>query len=240
MVGIVIQGPTNYYKSILDFWASINKSHCKVVWSTWDSEPSYNLKEIRESGIEVIENSLPEFSGYLNLNYQCKSTYEGLKYLKSKGIKNVIKVRSDVTWEGVEEFFPYIENKKIGFLGVNNRQFYELRDGSSLGYFLDYNHTHQDFPSDMVICGNVDYLLTTFNLEVLSNNNTPPESMIMWNYLKSHDFNTSFSPKNLKQSGVYLFTNDAVALGNKIIWWKGKVDLVGLHKNPHQKYIIQF
>ena len=238
MNGIVIQGPTDYYKNILDFWASINNQHCEVVWSTWDSEPSQNLKAIKKSGIKVIESPLPKFEGYLNVNYQCKSTYEGLLYFKKKGIKNIIKVRSDITWEGIESFLPYIENKRIGFLGINNRQFEDIIEGHDLGYFLDYNHTHQDYPSDMVICGNVDYLLTTFNLEILSNNNTPPEAMILWNYLKSHNFHTSFYPENLEQAGVYLFAKDTYALGNKISWWKNGWDLVGLHNNPWEKYII--
>ena len=222
----------------LDFWASINNQHCEVVWSTWDSEPSQNLEEIRKSGIKVVESSLPKFSGHLNLNYQTKSTYKGLEYFKSKGVTNVIKVRSDVTWEGIERFLPYIEGRRIGFLGLNNRSFEELVKGHNRGYFLDYNHTHLDFPSDMVICGNIDYLLTTFNLEVLSNNNVPPEAMILWNYLKSHNFHTSFYPENLEQAGVYLFAKDTTTLGNKIIWWKNRWDLVRLHTEPYMKNIL--
>jgi hypothetical protein len=44
MQGIVIQGPTTYYKETIEKYKNISN----VVWSTWEDEPVTNLNYIKE------------------------------------------------------------------------------------------------------------------------------------------------------------------------------------------------
>ena len=92
MQGVVIQGPTNYVKDVLPLYKNIPN----VVWSTWDNEPSNNIELIKKEGIKVIQTPPPTFGGYLNVNFQTISSYKGIKYLKSKGITEALKIRGDI------------------------------------------------------------------------------------------------------------------------------------------------
>ena len=75
--GIVIQGPTEYYKELADYYQQFDY----VVWSTWEGEPQENIDYIESKNIEVIQSELPSFNGYMNVNFQVLSTFEGVKYL---------------------------------------------------------------------------------------------------------------------------------------------------------------
>jgi hypothetical protein len=48
--GIVIQGPTGYYKELADYYSQFEN----VVWATWNDESIIRLDYIRDKGIEVI------------------------------------------------------------------------------------------------------------------------------------------------------------------------------------------
>jgi hypothetical protein len=94
----VIQGPTDYYKEVADLFKYPN-----VVWSTWSDESVVRLEYIRSKGIEVVLVDKPQFPGYMNVNMQVKSTYEGIKYLEGK-VDEVLKVRSDT----IISKFPWV------------------------------------------------------------------------------------------------------------------------------------
>ena len=64
--GIVIQGPTEYYKELADYYQQFDY----VVWSTWENEPQENIDYIESKNIEVIQSKLPSFNGYMNVNFQ--------------------------------------------------------------------------------------------------------------------------------------------------------------------------
>ena len=49
--GIVIQGPTEYYKELADYYQQFDY----VVWSTWEGEPQKNINYIESKNIEVID-----------------------------------------------------------------------------------------------------------------------------------------------------------------------------------------
>tara|TARA_R110000822_G_scaffold142006_1_gene279944 strand:+ start:2162 stop:2878 length:717 start_codon:yes stop_codon:yes gene_type:complete len=221
MVGIVIQGPTNYCKKICEHYSNLIADNCKIVWSTWDGEDQNNIDYITNFGIYVIQSPEPKISGWLNINYQLKSTYEGIKFIKQLGADTIIKVRGDIRWEGIEKCFDYFSNKKISFLGLNN--------GGSVGksYFLDYTHNHFDFTVDHVIAGSIKHMEKTFNFQVDSEGlEIPPESLILHSYLKEFSTNTSFEPSNLKKSGVDLFWEHSNNEKNKIVWLKLNCDLI--------------
>ncbi len=48
--GIVIQGPTEYYKELTDHYSQLNN----VVWATWDDESKTNYDYISSKDIKVI------------------------------------------------------------------------------------------------------------------------------------------------------------------------------------------
>lgn len=125
---IIIQGPTQYYRELIDLY----KNADNVLWCTWDDEPLEAIKSIKEVGIYVHLISKPQSTGYWNINFQCKSTLEGL--LKCKEIydsKFYLKIRSDFIVTDVNQLLKSfsIKNEKINFLGWANML---------QGFFLDY------------------------------------------------------------------------------------------------------
>ena len=57
--GIIIQGPTDYYKELTAHYSKFNN----VVWATWNDESVVRLDYIRNKGIEVILVDKPKLSG---------------------------------------------------------------------------------------------------------------------------------------------------------------------------------
>ena len=95
--GIVIQGPIvpmitvkmcKRYKALYP--------ETTIVLSTWQNQNSNDLASIREMGIHVLENVIPEHAGPTNVNLQIKSTISGINYCKSLKCEYVLKNRSDV------------------------------------------------------------------------------------------------------------------------------------------------
>lgn len=127
-VSILIQGPTKYSSEVIHSYRGIKN----VLWCTWDDEPQEEIKVIEEAGIFVHLIKKPKYSGYWNVNFQCKSTYEGL--LKCKELfdsKYYLKIRSDFKITNItllcERFI--LKEEKINFLGWADRL---------EGFFLDY------------------------------------------------------------------------------------------------------
>jgi len=127
-VSIIIQGPIKYHKEVIDCYKGVKN----VLWCTWDDEPEEGIKDIRDAGLFVHLIKKPKYAGYWNINFQCKSTYEGL--LKSKelfGTKFYLKVRSDFRVTDISLLCKrfILKNEKINFLGWATME---------QGYFLDY------------------------------------------------------------------------------------------------------
>lgn len=228
MQGIILQGPTDYYREIGDFYSQFTN----VVWSTWDDEPKEHLDYISSKGIILILNKKPEYEGYLNINYQCKTTHSGIDYFKKQGFTEVIKIRSDVMFQGLELVLPSLLGKEIAFLNLNNPVY-----KPNLAYYLDYYHIGLDFPSDHIVYGKIDNMLNSFNYYIPHNNPVPPESVILRNYLNTKG-NTSFEYNNLINQGIYLFAQDCSYNNCQIIWLKNNWDLVALTFNPNENYIF--
>ena len=127
-ISIIIQGPTKYYEDVIGTYAGLKN----VLWCTWEDEPKGAICAIEESGIYVHLIKKPKKSGYWNVNFQCKSTYEGL--LKCKELfdtKYYLKIRSDFNITNIsllcDRFIS--KNEVINFIGWAN-----ILDG----FFLDY------------------------------------------------------------------------------------------------------
>lgn len=93
---IVLQGP------VLDgFTAETVRIYRKIfpkaviIVSTWKSTEAELVAELRSLADEVILSDLPSTSGLVNINYQAKSSYEGMKRAHELGIPYAFKTRSD-------------------------------------------------------------------------------------------------------------------------------------------------
>jgi len=165
-ISILIQGPIKYYKEVVDLYSDIKN----VLWCTWDDEPEEAIKFIRESGIYVHLIQKPQYSGYWNVNFQCKSTYEGL--LKCKELFNskyYIKIRSDFKITDVsllcERFI--LKGEQINFLGWANML---------EGFFLDY-----------IVFGNYDNMCKYWEFVDDESNGYPcPEIFLMKRYFNDN------------------------------------------------------
>jgi hypothetical protein len=66
-----------------------------IVFSTWHGEQHQDIQRITMLGIDVIFNQTPKSQGPSNINLQVISTQAGLAALEKKGVKQVLKNRSD-------------------------------------------------------------------------------------------------------------------------------------------------
>jgi len=161
-ISILIQGPVKYYKDVIDSYRGIKN----VLWCTWDDEPEAAIKDIQVAGIFVHLIQKPQYTGYWNVNFQCKSTYEGL--LKCKELYNskfYIKIRSDFKISNISLLCQrfILKEEHINFLGWAN-----MLDG----FFLDY-----------IVFGNYNNMCKYWNFSDNENNGYPcPEIFLMKKY----------------------------------------------------------
>jgi hypothetical protein len=210
--GIIIQGPTDFHhEEIANFYSQFSN----VVWSTWKDEPRKHLDYIRDKGITLLLNYKPDYPGHLNINLQCKSTLHGIKYFKDRGFSEVIKVRSDILFWGIERVLDKIKGKDVSFMAMHNPNTLPL-----FAYYLDHYHHGIDFPCDYVIHGNIDTMHNMFDYYVKDNIPIPPESIILKNYLTYRNIEPLFIFDHLVKNGIYFFNKDCVENDASIIWTK--------------------
>lgn len=223
MQGIVIQGSTNYWNQIIHSY----KGFPNVVWSTWDDEPIENINNIKQY-VDVIQHPKPKNFGYLNVNLQSFSTYKGLEYLKTLGVTEALKIRSDIRANDLKKFMSLLKGKQMSFLVL-------CKKGArkDLTYHLDYLHTSHDYPTDPVIYGNINHLELAFNFQSPNKLYVPPESVIVYSYLTglNEEFNLDF--EYLKSKGITFFLKECVDNDIELFWVKEKFncDFVQLHNH---------
>jgi hypothetical protein len=97
-LAIIVQGPLkiedNFTVETIKLYKQIFKG-ARIILSTWESEDQSSIEEARSCGAEVIASEIPKSSGYSHINYQIKSTMNGLSLAKDLGYKYSIKTRSD-------------------------------------------------------------------------------------------------------------------------------------------------
>ena len=220
--GIAIQGPTEFYKEISDYYSQYQN----VVWATWNDESIVRLDYIRSKGIEVILLEKPSFPGYINVNMQLASTYAGVNRLYELGINEALKVRSDTIVTNLNKLLPRLQGRKLAFMAT-------CKTGvrKDLTYDLVYYHDSHDYPADNVIYGKIDDLRDMFNFQIDEMLHIPPESLITWNYMVSQDMNFHLSYKNMIEQGISFFTQECLDEGVEVNWLKRKVDLVNWYKD---------
>jgi len=225
--GVVIQGPTNFYKEVCETW----EGWPNVVWSTWDDEPQENIDYIRSKNIDVLLNKKPEFAGYLNINYQLLSTFNGLQFLQARGIKEALKTRGDHTISSVKDFLESLSGRRICFLALSN---VDVR--KDITYELEYIHEGHDYPSDNLIYGKIDDMLMMFNFQTDKIYNIPPEAMIVYNYMVSMGIKFDLDFNYLLRNGVSFVLRDCINKGIKIHWLKHNKELIQSYDNEEFKF----
>lgn len=219
--GVVIQGPTNYCKEIINCYIDIPN----VVFSTWEDEPQENIEYIKSKGIDVVQSSKPLFPGYLNINYQTLSTYVGLEYLKEKGVTEVLKIRGDLKPNNVSKLLEILTGESLSFLAICKP------DIRPLYYELGYTHTSFDFPVDLFLYGNIENLKKCFAFQIEQELPIPPESLIAYNYFISSNLEFKLDYSTFIENNISFFMNDCLKNNIKVEWLKQGWDLIQYHSN---------
>jgi len=218
--GIIIQGPTEYYKEVADHYSQFDN----VVWATWNDESLTRLNYIRSKDIEVILVSKPPFPGYINVNMQVKSTFAGVSYLEGK-IDEALKVRSDTIITNLDKLLPRLEGKQLSFMAT-------CKTGirKDLAYDLVYYHDSHDYPADNVIYGKIEDLKLMFDFQVDEMLAIPPEALITWNYMSNKNINFKLDYQTMIDGGISFFLQECLDEGVKVNWLKKDANLVDWYK----------
>ena len=218
--GIVIQGPTEYYKELADYYSQFNN----VVWATWNDESVIRLNYIRDKGIEVILVEKPEILGYINVNMQVKSSFAGISYLEDK-VDEVLKVRSDTIVTNLDKLLPRLQGKQLSFMAT-------CKTGirKDLVYDLVYYHDSHDYPADNVIYGKIEDLKLMFDFQIDEILPVPPEALITWNYMTNKGIEFKLDYQTMVDGGISFFLQECLDENVKVNWLKKEVNLVDWYK----------
>jgi hypothetical protein len=226
MQGIVIQGPTNYYEQVV----SCYKDTPNVVWSTWEDEPQENIDFIKKY-IPVVTNKKPLVPGYLNINFQLVSTFNGINYLENKGITEILKVRGDTIITNLDIFLNKLKGKEMAFLAI-------AKEGvrKDIYYELVYPHYSHDYPVDLVIYGSIESMLNAFGTIIEENIPIPPEAIISYNFLVGRKSDFILTYNHFIKNNVYFYMNDCIENNIEINWLKHKSDIVKGHNSSNYEF----
>ena len=196
--GILIQGPTEFYKELTDHYSQFDN----VVWSTWNNESVVRLDYITSKGIKVILVEPPKFPGYMNVNMQLRSTYEGLM---AHNVDELLKVRSDTIVTNLDKLLPKLKGKQLSFMAT-------CKEGvrGDLVYDLVYLHTSHDYPADNVIYGNINELKIMFDFQIDELLSIPPEALIAWNYMANKGIDFKLNYKTMVDNGMSFFLQECL------------------------------
>jgi hypothetical protein len=200
MQGIVIQGPTTYYKEAIEKYKDIPN----VVWSTWEDEPIANLKYI-EQNIPLVLNKKPSFNGYLNINLQNTTTVSGISYLMDKNVDEILKIRGDIIINNPVKLLSILKGRKMSFLQI-------CKEGArqDIYYELVYPHFSHDYPSDNIMYGQSDILHSGFNFLIEEFLSIPPEALITYHILQKMNIEFLLNYDHFIKNGITFFMNDCL------------------------------
>ncbi len=218
--GIIIQGPTEYYKELADYYSKFEN----VVWATWNDESTIRLDYIRDKGIKVILVEKPKVFGYMNVNMQIKSTFAGVSYLENK-VDEVLKVRSDTIVTNLDKLLPRLQGKQLSFMAT-------CKTGvrKDLAYDLVYYHDSHDYPADNVIYGKIEDLKLMFDFQIDEILAIPPEALITWNYMTNKGIEFKLDYQTMIDNGISFFLQECLDEGVEVNWLKRGANLVYWYK----------
>jgi hypothetical protein len=156
-IAIVMQGLPVYENDFtlesLRLYKELFRDAC-IILSTWTDVPDKFVKDVQALEVMVLLNEKPEFTGVSNINLQVVSTNAGLRVAAEKGIKYVIKTRTDQRIYGGKtgsflkkllELFPYSaagKHNRIIACSLNTycNRLYSVSDMFQFGFTEDLFH----------------------------------------------------------------------------------------------------
>lgn len=98
-IAIIVQGPivkeNNFTFETIKLYRKIFPKN-KIILSTWENEKIEEFEKLNYKNLIIIKSKLPEEAGYLNINYQIKSTKSAIEKSKEfNEIEYLIKSRTD-------------------------------------------------------------------------------------------------------------------------------------------------
>ena len=219
--GIVIQGPTEYYKELTDYYSKFDN----VVWATWNDESITRLDYIRSKGIKIILVEKPKIFGHMNVNMQVKSTFAGVCYLEDK-VDEILKVRSDTIITNLDRLLLRLQGRQLSFMAT-------CKTGirKDLTYDLVYYHDSHDYPADNVIYGKVEDLKLMFDFQIDEMLFIPPEALITWNYMVNKGIEFKLDYQTMVDNGISFFLQDCLDKNVEVNWLKKGVNLIDWYKD---------
>lgn len=116
--GILLQGPIiaedNFTLQTVKQYKYIYPNVIIIVSTAVDSD-QFLIKDIEDAGVNVITYQIPEFKGISNVNMQILSTMAGLRFLKEKGVKYMLKGRTDQRCSKQVDFLSFMRNLQTVF-----------------------------------------------------------------------------------------------------------------------------
>jgi hypothetical protein len=183
-VGIVIQGPTFFYKQILE---NIDYQF-QYVWSTWSDEPIENLEEIKKK-VKLIVSNKPNFTGLRNINLQCKSSEEGIRTLQKPWI---IKIRSDLIWTNQKELIK--------------KTFRDIIETQSFASFLNYKPSIQEM-HDFITFSSHENGLKLWSYRQTNTDYNSPEKQLCSHLMRLLDVNYDEMVKKMSFCNIFMEPN---------------------------------
>jgi len=97
-VAIVMQGPiitkdSFTYETLKIYRKRLPKT--RLILSTWDDYSKDELNKFKAINVDIVENTKPDYSGIANINFQIKSTKNGIFKANELGSKYCLKTRTD-------------------------------------------------------------------------------------------------------------------------------------------------
>lgn len=220
--GVVIQGPLTFYKEITNCYKFVPN----VVISTWDDENPEYINYIQNHNIPVVLSSKPANPGYLNINMQTISTINGVQYLETKGITEILKLRTDIIVTDIYKLLSILKNKSLAFLGIckpNVRPLY---------YELEYKHYSFDFPINLAEYGSLENIKHLFNFIIEDHLPIPPESLLSYNYFKSKNLEFKLDYDYFIENNICFYLNDCIQNNIDFLWLKrNSQSIIDMHKD---------
>jgi len=142
---VVFQGNFNehYHSSIIERY----KNTKNVVFSSWkESEKALSVCN------NVVLDILPTVPGHSNINYQIKSTHNGIQWAKTNGYKYVLKIRSDILID-IKQLISFLKDNCVYFSA------YHLWMG---GYLCEH-----------IVFSDIDYMECLWNIGPFQDNIFP-------------------------------------------------------------------
>ena len=151
----IIQGPINkeynYTIETIKLYRKIFPDVLLIV-STWDDETIEALDIIESLGVKVIKSKKPTIAGIGNVNYQIRSTKNGIEYAASCNAKYVLKTRTDVRIHA-EDFLIHANDLMAQFPLTENVQAVQKKRLVSIS---SGNKYLMNFVPDLNMFGHID------------------------------------------------------------------------------------